>query len=273
MSGGSAIRQIIAPLAPLRRDPHSAAALDTEALIGERASVAEDDVLAGEGWAYVTLLRDGYTGYVPLAALGEPVEPTHRIIVPRTFVFPGPSIKLPPVAVLPLNGEVAVLPHGDEFLRVRGEFGEGFLYAAHLAPVADRPDLDFVAVAERFQNVPYLWGGKSALGIDCSGLVQLSLAATGVDAPRDSGPQSRTLGQDLSQGQDLLQREDLPRYEDLRRGDLAFWPGHVGILQDADTLLHANGHHMLVVSEPLADAVARIRAATGHEPSFRRLAL
>ncbi|MGV6872355.1 NlpC/P60 family protein [Pseudochelatococcus sp. B33] len=250
-------RQVIAPLAPLRREPHSAAALDTEALIGERVEAAGDD---GEGWVRVTLLSDGYAGYLPASALGEPVEATHRVVVPRTFVYPGRSIKLPPLAVLPLTGRVSALAAEEQFARIRGDFGEGFVYGAHLAPVAAAWESDFVTVAERFLGVPYLWGGKSALGIDCSALVQLSLAAAGVSAPRDSGPQSRELG------------EPLPDGETPQRGDLAFWPGHVGILRDADTLLHASGHHMLVVSEPLAEAMARIRRDTGHDAAFRRRA-
>lgn len=250
------VRQVIAPLAPLRREPHSGAALDTEALIGERVTVAEDD---GEGWVRVTLMADGYAGYLPAAALGAPAGTTHRVVVPRTFVYPGPSIKLPPLAVLPLTGQVRVSAAEGDFARIRGDFGEGFVYAAHLLPLTAAWESDFVAVAERFLGVPYLWGGKSALGIDCSALVQLSLAAAGASAPRDSGPQSRGLGGPLGDG-------DFPG-----RGDLAFWPGHVGILRDAETLLHASGHHMLVVSERLTEALARIHEATGHDAVFRRL--
>lgn len=249
------LRQVTAAIAPLRRIPVSDGALDTEALIGERVAVSDDD---GEGWVRATLVGDGYSGFLPAAMLGDPVDVTHRIAVPRTFVYPGPSIKLPPLAVLPLTGTVRALERQAEFVRIHGEFGAGFVYAPHLMSLMDGWESDPVAVAERFLDVPYLWGGKSASGIDCSGLVQLALAAAGVSAPRDSGPQAQELGERLP--------EDTP----LRRGDLAFWPGHVGILRDADTLLHASGHHMFVVSEPLAAAVARIRSATGHDPVFRR---
>lgn len=248
---GQVVRQVLAAAAPLRRDPVSSAALDTEALAGERV-IIHDEM---EGWAEVTLMQDGYRGFVPVSALGESAAVTHRVSVPRTFVYPGPSIKLPPLDVLPLHAHVTATVEGD-FGRVPG----GFIYGAHLLPVSAPPAPDFVAVAERFLEVPYLWGGKTAGGIDCSGLVQLSMAVAGMVAPRDSGPQARDLGRVLS--------ED----EALRRGDLVFWPGHVGIMRDADTLLHASGYHMLVVSEPLAQATARIEAQTGAPISaIRRL--
>ncbi|MGI6246087.1 MAG: C40 family peptidase [Pseudochelatococcus sp.] len=248
MSGDGDLRQVTAAIAPLRRNPVSDAALDTEALIGERVLVWEEI----EGWARVTLQGDGYGGFMSVAALGAPSAPTHRVAALRTFVYPGPSIRLPPLDALPLAGLVRGGARGDGFIRIARDYGDGFVHAAHLAPVDDPLPGDFVAVAERFLETPYLWGGKSALGIDCSGLVQVALAACGIDAPRDSGPQREQLG------------GALPAEAEARRGDLVFWPGHVGILRDAHTLLHASGHHMTVVSEPLAQATERIRAQTGH---------
>ncbi|MCP8938098.1 C40 family peptidase [Alsobacter sp. SYSU M60028] len=243
---GRAMR-VLEASAAVRREPSPGGALDTEALHGEAVTAYEFDA---EGWVWGQLARDSYVGWMPAAALieGAPA-PTHRVHALRTFVYPGPSIKLPPVAALSLGSEV-------EVLRMQGDFAVtplGAVFAQHLRPLAET-EADFVAVAERFVGVPYLWGGKTSLGLDCSGLVQLSLAMCGVAVPRDSDMQEATVGAALP--------ADLPRAE-RRRGDLVFWKGHVGMLRDADTLLHANGHHMLVESEDFDAACARILAKTG----------
>lgn len=244
--------EVAEPVAPLRRHPAFDAPLDTEALFGARLTVYDDN---GEGWAFAQLADDGYVGYVPSEAL-RPVgpAPTHKVVAPRTFIFPGPDIKLPPRGALCFGSTVAV----------RGEKGafavtaEGFLFARHLAPLESREE-DFVAVAARFLGVPYLWGGRSALGLDCSGLVQMALAACGIAGPRDSAVQEKTLG------------TALPLDAELRRGDLLFWPGHVGIAEAPDTLLHANAFHMMVAREPLAPAIARIADAGLMLRTIRRL--
>jgi cell wall-associated NlpC family hydrolase len=133
----------------------------------------------------------------------------------------------------------------------------GYLPARHLAPL-DRVEPDFVAVAERFLGTPYLWGGKTNNGVDCSGLVQVALAACGMPCPRDSDMQERALGAPVA-------------LADSRRGDLLFWKGHVAIVRDAATLLHANAFHMMVAVEPIAEALARIEAAGSPVTSVKRL--
>ncbi|HRK24577.1 MAG TPA: NlpC/P60 family protein [Beijerinckiaceae bacterium] len=246
-------RRAVVPLSPLKRRPAFDAPLETEVLAGEAVTVYEEE----EGWAWVQLADDGYVGWMSANALAAPdPAPTRRVTALRTFLYPGASIKAEPLGWLSMGATVAVT-------RMDGAFAAtplGFIYASHLAPPTEQA-VDFVAVAESLIGAPYLWGGKSSLGLDCSGLVQLSLAMTGHAARRDSDMQEKELGQPLAIDQDLL-----------RRGDLVFWKGHVGIMRDADTLLHANGHHMLVVSEPLAEARARILAkGAGPVTSIRRL--
>ncbi len=244
--------RIVAASAPLRRAPQADARLETEALHGESASVYDES----DGWAWVQLDRDKYVGYLPAAALGAPTEPTHRVSALRTHAYPGPSIKLPPRMALSLGARLTIVAQEGDF----AVSADGLrIWLAHLAKIGSR-EPDPVAVAERFLETPYLWGGRTSEGIDCSGLVQAGLDAAGVAAPRDSDMQEAALGEPVAAG------------EPPRRGDLVFWKGHVGVMRDSVTLLHANGYHMKVVSEPLDEARARIAAKGGGEvTSARRL--
>jgi len=174
----------------------------------------------------------------------------------RTFIFPGPSIKLPPLETLSFGCQLAIEYVEGPF--AINAFG-GHVPVRHLVSM-ETVETDFVAVAERFLGTPYLWGGKSSLGVDCSGLVQLALTACGMTCPRDSDMQERALGSAHPQEQ-----------EPLRRGDLLFWKGHVAIVRDEMTLVHANAHHMAVAIESTADAIARIRASGSEVTSARRL--
>ena len=237
-----ALREVIEPQAPLRAAPRPDAALLTEALKGERVTVYDGN---GETWAWGQLASDGYVGWLPENALTVPgPAPTHKVSALRTLAFPGPSIKVPPLEALPLGARLAVARTEE---RMAVTHAGAHVPAAHLAPL-DRNETDFVAVAERFVGAPYLWGGKTALGLDCSGLVQVALTACGMSCPRDSDIQEQALGAAVAADPSAL-----------RRGDLIFWKGHVAIVRDATNLLHANAHHMAVVIEPIAEALARIR--------------
>jgi cell wall-associated NlpC family hydrolase len=247
--------QVSASSAPLRRAPRYDAPLDTEALRGETLTIYEEN----EGWAWVQLDRDRYVGYVPSDALSRELrQVTHRVTALRTYVFPSPDIKAPPLDLLSLNAGVAATGERDTFLELQDG---GFLFADHAAP-AEQHAPDYIEVAQRFIGTPYLWGGRTSIGLDCSGLVQLALEAAGITSPRDTDVQEAALGEPLSE----------PTNPALARpGDLIFWKGHVGIVNHGGELLHANAHHMATVAEPLGHGVKRIAEAGNAITSIKRL--
>ncbi|GEO99299.1 C40 family peptidase [Methylobacterium haplocladii] len=247
-------RRVVAASAPLRRTPRVEAGLDTEAVMGEPVTVYD----VTDGFAFVQLGLDGYVGYVPEDALG-PVDPapTHRVTALRTFLYPEPNMKRPNGGYLSLGASVSAQDRDGDFLRVGAD---AYVFAAHAETVQHR-EPDFGGTAERLVGTPYLWGGRTSLGLDCSGLVQLSLLMAGIACPRDADMQEAALGDALPPGLDGL-----------LRGDLVFWKGHVGLMLDTDRLIHANGHHMTVAVEPLREAVARIAEKSfGAVTSIRRL--
>ena len=247
--------EVSEPVAPVRETPSADAPLLTQAIRGEPVTIYDRNA---EGWAWGQLEADGYVGWLPDAALGKYREDhTHHVSAIRTFAFPGPSIKLPPVETLVMLSLLTVVREEGDFAVTR----EGlFVPKQHLVPMGQTVP-DFVAVAERFVGTPYLWGGKSSLGIDCSGLVQISLTAAGIGCPRDSDMQQDALGR-------LLEPEESTA---LQRGDLLFWKGHVAIARDAGTIVHANAFHMAAAIENAADAIARIRHAGNELVAIKRI--
>lgn len=243
---------VVEPTADVRRQPTPDAPLDTQALMGDHVMVYE---MNEEGWAWGQLESDGYVGWLPAQALGTPgPAATHKVAATRTLCFPGPNIKLPPVNALPLGAALTIVRQDERFAITANGW---HLPAVHLAPIKAK-ESDFVAVAEMFLGTPYLWGGKTSLGLDCSGLVQIAVQAAGLPSPRDSDMQELALGTSST-------------LTSLRRGDLVFWKGHVAIARDEETLLHANAHHMMVASEPVERAIARIKAAGSEITGVRRL--
>ncbi|WP_080456264.1 C40 family peptidase [Roseovarius sp. A-2] len=241
------------PLVDLRRAPDGPR--DRQLLMGEAVEIAplSPSGLARKspGWVAVRARRDDYPGHIPEAALTTG-RVTHRISARATHAYSAPDFK---------SAERLSLSHGArlEVLAQEGRFAEtpqGYVPRAHLAPLAGR-ESDPVSVAELFLGTPYLWGGNSAFGIDCSGLVQAGCLACGIACPGDSGDQESALG------------ETLPENAPLQRGDLLFWRGHVAWVAGPGTLLHANVHHMAVAYEPLQAAISRI-AAQGDGPVTAR---
>lgn len=252
--------RVVAGQAPLRRAPSDHAALDTEALRGETVRVFET---TPEGWCWAQLVADRYVGWMPRSALAEPgLDPTHHVTALRTFAFAEPDIKSPPLAALPLGAAVAVVGEAeDRNARYALIDPAGAVVVQHLQRLGDR-GTDWTSIAELFTGTPYLWGGKTGLGIDCSGIIQIAFQMCGITAPRDTDMQAAELGAALPLD------GGLPR---LRRGDLVFWDGHVGFMRDPETLLHANAYHMAVASEPLAAALERLERRGMRPTAVRRV--
>lgn len=251
------VKQLMRPSAPMRKRPDKAAAYENEIVFGETVRVFEEV----DGWAWLQLERDRYVGYVPADGLSEAVaEPTHRVQALGTFLYPVPDIKSSPIMPLSFDSRLAIA-NGDE------KFSElvtgGFVVTRHISELG-RPHRDFVEAAEKFVGVPYLWGGRTRLGVDCSGLIQLAMNAAGHNCPRDTDMQQDEVGNAILIPNDL---------EGLQRGDLVFWKGHVGVMTDGVMLLHANAHHMAVTVEPLVVATRRISRAGSEIVSIRRIEL
>lgn len=246
---------ITVPLADLRPKPEAASGIDTQLLLGEAVHVFE----RRDGWAFVQAAGDGYVGYLPdLEIADDALAPTHIVIQPRTFVYPAPELRRPPRHALSMGSRITVV--GEAETRGTGYLlmanGDAVI-AGHCLALGAWPDSDPVTVALRFLETPYLWGGRSGFGIDCSGLVQLSHQMTGRSAPRDSDMQRDGYG-------------ELVEVEELKRGDLVFWKGHVGLMEDTETLLHASGHTMSVTRENLQAAIDRIGYLYGPPTLCRR---
>ncbi len=236
--------------AALRHSPSQEAVQDNELLFGETITVFESK----DGWAWCQSAVDQYVGYVHTIAYCAPVAADHRVTALSTPLLSGPDIKHATRDMLPFNAQVKVLERDNGYARIEPD---GYVFEGHLA-VLDSKAPDWVATAERFVGTPYVWGGKTHAGMDCSGLLQTALAGSGIAAPRDADMQEIALGTDCAK---------LPR----QRSDIVFWNGHVGIMLDGERLLHANSFHMQVEIEPLALAIERIAPFAGKVTSIKRI--
>lgn len=247
--------RIIISVADLRPRPDLACGVDTQVLLGEEVRVFEQ----ADGWAWIKAALDGYVGYVPETVLGDIESPsTHWVIAPRSFLYNGPDLRFPNAHAISMGSRLTVVGEAETrgtryFLLDDGRA----VIANHCASIGEPAGADYVSIAARFLETPYLWAGRSGFGIDCSGLVQLALHMAGLEAPRDSDMQAAGLG------------SPIPR-EELRRGDLVFWKGHVGMMEDETTLLHANGHTMTVARENLNAAIERIGWLYEQPTGYRR---
>ncbi len=226
---------VCVPVADLRAAPEGAR--DRQLLWGDGFDVLERIA----GWAFGVARRDGYVGYVAEADLGPVSTPTHLISVRATHLYPTDDFKSEAVTSLSFGSRIRVVDERRKFMEVEGGL---FVPKPHIRPI-ERPFSDPITVAQLFFGTPYLWGGNSAFGIDCSGLVQAAFLACGLDCPGDS---------------DMQMNMGAPASAPYRRGDLLFWKGHVALCVDDEVLIHANAHHMAVAYEPILRAIARIEA-------------
>ncbi|HEV7246621.1 MAG TPA: NlpC/P60 family protein [Shinella sp.] len=247
--------RIADPVAALRPRPDLAAGIDTQLLFGEDVRVLD----RADGWAWVKSDFDGYVGYLTETALAEDEQAaTHIVAVPRSFAYSGPDLKTPAAFALSIGSRLTVVgeseTRGTRYLTLAG--GQSVV-AGHCLALGKTAGDDYVSIAARFLETPYLWGGRSGFGLDCSALVQLAMMMTGRTAPRDSDMQAAGLGTPIERG-------------DLARGDLVFWKGHVAIMEDDKTVLHANGHTMTVAREGLDAAIERIGWLYQQPTGYRR---
>jgi len=200
-----------------------------------------------DGWCFGQILADGYVGYIQQLDLVKFEPPTHWVTNLGSGLYKQGDLKAPLISWLPMGSMVAVDSVDIDFACLRNGL---FVPRAHLSRI-NAYDRSFIRVAQKFIGCPYLWGGQTLLGIDCSGLVQVALHACGIQCPRDSDQQVEELGTFLSP----KARPD--------RGYLAYWKGHIGIMLDETNLLHANAHTMSVIIEPLSEVTDRIKKANG----------
>jgi hypothetical protein len=231
--------RIIVPVADLLDERKGARA--RQLLLGASVTVIDRE----EGHAFIRSDRDGYCGWMVEASLGQAPEPTHWVVAPGSHLYSEPVVQAPENQGLSLGSQVTVTGSWGPWANTPG----GYMPICHLRPVGHFAP-DPVSVAESLLGTPYLWGGNSRFGLDCSGLVQLSLHAVGQSCPGDSDMQMM-LGRGLAPS------------ERLKRGDLIFWRGHVAMVVNSETLIHANGHTMSVAYEGIAEAIARISNGGG----------
>ena len=247
---------IICGTAVLRSVPDDKCPIDSELLYGENISIFERK----DGWAWVQAETDGYVGYLKESTIATKLAvPTHFVTTLRTFIYPEPNLKAPPLHLISMNSPLRLTEKEHTGFRLLEE--GGWVVAGHLSKFGNQ-DNDPCEIALQFNGTPYLWGGRTSLGLDCSALVQMSLLRCGIKVPRDSDMQEKVIARPTTCQNDL---------SGLRRGDLVYWTGHCGVWIDSSRFIHANATDMAVTIQPLKHILEHVAEATDdNKPRIRR---
>ena len=238
---------------PLKNKPNDQAELVSEMLFGEKFIVYERQ----EAWAWGQSQTDGYVGFVKINGLSDqPASPTHEVKELKTFVYQRPDIKSPVIKGLSMGSRVSLKEKGENFICLKEG---GWIVEKHVVELNVK-EASFIAVAKKYIGTPYLWGGRSSNGLDCSALVQLSLSRVGILMPRDTDQQEKAVGCFFGKNA-----------KDIKRGDLLYTQGHVAIASANDLILHATAYHMQVVEEPLKAFLSRLDETNHQLRSIKRL--
>ena len=239
--------KIISPTSPLKVENNQLSSLHTECLFGENISVLEKM----DEWSYCKCDLDGYVGWVQNKDIGFLPETTHIVSQVCSLVFEKPDIKSRLIFNIYLNSKVTVLTNKNNWAEIALDQNKtGFMPANHLNSIKNIT-MDWINTAKNFKNTPYLWGGKTYLGIDCSGLVQISLMTSGIFIPRDSFDQL------------LFNSKEFKAAKYISKGCLVFWKGHVAIATSSETILHSNSFKMSVIEESITDVLNRLSKEEG----------
>lgn len=227
---------------------HPAGPRDRQLLLGEAVTILGSN----QQHSYIRSEKDGYIGYVTGLSITTPQPPSHQVIAAATHSYGDASIRSADLATLSFGAKITASGDSQDFV----ETSHGHIPKQALAELPT-PARDPITTARLFLNTPYLWGGNTRSGIDCSGLIQAALLAANMPCPGDSDQQQQ-LGQTITNGQ-------------YQSGDLLFWNGHVALVTSPTKMIHANAHHMQVVEEPITQAIIRIARTTGPVTAHKRL--
>lgn len=236
---------VITPSASMKLKPNDLSLLETECLFGETVKILKEE----KNWIYGKLLTDNYLGWINKNCLNYLDKPTHRVLSTRSYIFNEKNVKSNYINYLPLGSKLKVINIDVEWAEIKlsskHEFNTGYVPVKHIVDINNKVE-DWVSIAEELIGIPYKWGGRDTIGLDCSALVQLSYETYGYCIPRDTNEQIK------------IDREVVLDLNELVRGCVIFWNGHVGIMVDRENCLHANAFHMKTVVEPLSNILARM---------------